>query len=111
MPDIINNLIDYLVFIFERLDWTSAIDILLVTVIFFVIFLLVRDTQAMVLLRGGLILLLLLGVLNYIKSFTCIFLAGGKHITCLISGNPSSFCTGNPACTRAIGTNRLIRLN
>ena len=67
MSDLINNLIDYLVFIFERLDWTSAIDILLVTVIFFVIFLLVRDTQAMVLLRGGLILLLLLGVLNTLK--------------------------------------------
>ena len=67
MPDIINNLIDYLVFIFERLDWTSAVDILLVTIIFFVIFLLVRDTQAMVLLRGGLILLLLLGILNTLK--------------------------------------------
>ncbi len=67
MPDIINNLIDYLAFIFERLDWTSAVDILLVTIIFFVIFLVVRDTQAMVLLRGGLILLLLLGILNTLK--------------------------------------------
>lgn len=67
MSDIINNLIDYLLFIFERLDWTSVVDILLVTTIFFVIFLLVRDTQAMVLLRGGLILLLLIGVLNTLK--------------------------------------------
>lgn len=67
MPDFINTLIDYLVFIFERLDWTSAVDILLVTIIFFVIFLLVRDTQAMVLLRGGLILILLLGILNSLK--------------------------------------------
>lgn len=67
MPEIIKNLIDYFLFIFERLDWTSAIDVLLVTTIFFVIFLLVRDTQAMVLLRGGLILLLLLGVLNSLK--------------------------------------------
>ena len=67
MPEFLNNLIDYLVFIFERLDWLSVVDILLVTSIFFVIFLLVRDTQAMVLLRGGLILLLLLGVLNSLE--------------------------------------------
>jgi diadenylate cyclase len=67
VPEFLNNLIDYLVFIFERLDWLSVVDILLVTTIFFVIFLLVRDTQAMVLLRGGLILLLLLGVLNSLE--------------------------------------------
>ena len=67
MPEIINNFIEYLLFIFERLDWTSAVDILLVTAIFFIIFLLVRDTQAMVLLRGGLILILLLGILNSLR--------------------------------------------
>lgn len=67
MPEFINNLIDYLVFIFERLDWLSAVDILLVTAIFLTIFLLLRDTQAMVLIRGGLILLLLLGILNTLK--------------------------------------------
>ena len=67
MPEIVKNLIDYLVFIFERLNWVSAVDILLVTIIFFVILLLVRDTQAIVLLRGGLLLLLLLGILNLLK--------------------------------------------
>ena len=67
MQEIINNLIDYLAFIFERLDWLSVIDILLVTSIFFVLFLLVRDTQAIVLLRGGFILLLLLGLLTSLE--------------------------------------------
>ena len=67
MPEIIKNLIDYLAFIFERLDWLSVIDILLVTSIFFIIFLLVRDTQAIVLIRGGFILLLLLGVLTSLE--------------------------------------------
>ncbi|MBM3143664.1 MAG: TIGR00159 family protein [Chloroflexi bacterium] len=54
---------DYLIFIFERLDWFGVIDILLVTAIFFVILLLLRDTQAAVLLRGGLLLITLLGIL------------------------------------------------
>ena len=67
MPEIVNNLIDFLIFIFERLNWISAVDILIVTIIFFVILLLVRDTQAIVLLRGGLLLLLLLGILNTLK--------------------------------------------
>ena len=67
MPEIINNLIDYLNFIFERLDWLSVVDILLVTSIFFVLFLLVRDTQAIVLVRGGFILLLLLGLLTSLE--------------------------------------------
>lgn len=67
MPEIVNPLIDYLIFIFERLNWVSAVDILLVTIIIFVILLLVRDTQAIVLLRGGLLLLLLLGILNTLK--------------------------------------------
>jgi diadenylate cyclase len=67
VPEIVNNLIDYLIFIFERLNWVSVVDILLVTIIFFVILLLVRDTQAIVLLRGGLLLLILLGILNTLK--------------------------------------------
>ncbi len=54
---------DYLFFIFERLDWLGVIDILLVSTIFFAILLVLRDTQAAVLLRGGLLLIALLGIL------------------------------------------------
>ncbi len=54
---------DYIIFIFERLDWFGVIDILLVTAIFFAILLVLRDTQAAVLLRGGLLLIALLGIL------------------------------------------------
>ena len=57
------ELMDYLIFIFERLDWFGVIDILLVTVIFFAILLVLRDTKAAVLLRGGLFLIALLGIL------------------------------------------------
>ena len=55
MAEFISNFINYLIFLFERLDWLSVVDILLVTVIFFVILLVLRDTQAIVLLRGGLV--------------------------------------------------------
>jgi diadenylate cyclase len=51
-------------FILQRLTWWSALDILLVTVIIFAILLLLRDTQAVVLVRGVLIILILLGVLT-----------------------------------------------
>ena len=59
-----SDLIDNLIFIFERLDWLSMVDILLVTFIIFGIFLLLRDTQAMTLLRGVLLLLILLALLT-----------------------------------------------
>lgn len=41
-----------LLFIFQRLSWLSLIDILLVTLIFYSLIYLLRDTQAMLLLRG-----------------------------------------------------------
>ena len=46
-------------FIFQRLNWLGIIDILLVTLIFFGVLYLVRDTQAMILLRGIIFILVL----------------------------------------------------
>jgi len=58
------NLLDNLSFILERLDWLSVVDILLVTTIFFGILLLLRDTQAVTLLRGVILLIVLFGVIT-----------------------------------------------
>ncbi|MEA3350576.1 MAG: diadenylate cyclase CdaA [Chloroflexota bacterium] len=58
---------DYIIFIFERLDWFGLIDILLVTVIFYIILLVLQNTQAIALLRGGLLLIALLGILTSLK--------------------------------------------
>jgi diadenylate cyclase len=58
------NLIDDLGFIFERLNWLNFVDLLLVTLIFFGILLLLRDTQAMVLLRGALLVVVLISIIN-----------------------------------------------
>lgn len=65
--DIIQNLVDDLIFIFQRLNWLSLIDLSLVTLIFFAILLLLRDTQAMVLLRGMLLIVVLIGFLSSLE--------------------------------------------
>ncbi len=67
MLELTGNLLDYIVFLFERLNWLSILDISLVTATFFVILLVLRDTQAIVLLRGGLLLIALLGVLTSLE--------------------------------------------
>lgn len=67
MEGFATNLIDNLIFVFERLDWLSVIDLALVTFIFFSILLLLRDTQAIVLLRGILLLMVLFGVLTSLE--------------------------------------------
>jgi diadenylate cyclase len=67
LVELIKNFSDYLVFLFQRLDWLSILDISLVTAVFFIILMLLRDTQAIVLLRGGLLLIALLGVLTSLE--------------------------------------------
>ncbi len=57
-------LLNQLVFLFQRLDWLGVLDILLVTAIFFMVLKLVRDTHAMVLLRGVILFAILLSLLT-----------------------------------------------
>jgi diadenylate cyclase len=65
--DFITNLINSLRFIFERLDWRGVLDIALVTAIIFGLLLLLRDTQAMALLRGILVLIALASLLTSLQ--------------------------------------------
>ena len=58
------NFLNNILFIFQRLDWLSVLDILLVTLIFFVLLYSLRDTQAMVLLRGVIFLVVALVLLT-----------------------------------------------
>ena len=60
MTDFLNDLF----FIFQRVNWVSVVDILLVTLIFFILLYTLRDTQALVLLRGVLFLVVLLALLT-----------------------------------------------
>ena len=60
MTELLNDLF----FIFQRLNLLSVIDIVLVTLVFYSLLYLVRDTQAMVLLRGAIFLVVLLALLT-----------------------------------------------
>jgi diadenylate cyclase len=60
----VSNLLSDFLFLLQRLNWVSLLDLLLVTVIFFSLFKLIQDTQAMVLLRGILFLLVILSLLT-----------------------------------------------
>jgi diadenylate cyclase len=67
------NFLNNILFIFQRLNWLSVLDILLVTLIFFVVLYSLRDTQAMVLLRGVIFLvvaLILLTTLVELPAFS-----------------------------------------
>lgn len=54
------NFLENLLYIFQRVNWLSVLDILLVTLIFFAVLYSLRDTQAMVLLRGVIFLVVML---------------------------------------------------
>jgi len=53
VTEFLNNIF----FIFQRVSWLSILDIMLVTLIFFVLLYSLRDTQAMALLRGMIMLI------------------------------------------------------
>src|SRR5260221_13614329 len=58
------NFLNNILFIFQRLNWLSVLDILLVTLIFFMVLYSLRDSQAMVLLRGVIFLFVALVLLT-----------------------------------------------
>jgi diadenylate cyclase len=64
----VTNLLNNILFIFMRLDWLGVIDILLVTFIFFGLLYLVRGTQAMMLLRGIILILVLVALLTSLAN-------------------------------------------
>ena len=58
------DFIDNLLFIFERLTWVSVLDIALVSAIFFVLLLFLRNSQAIVLIRGIILLIILISLIT-----------------------------------------------
>lgn len=60
-------------FLFQRLDWFGVVDILLVTAVFFSLFVVMRGTQAVVLLRGVIMLIVVVAALSgllRLRAFT-----------------------------------------
>jgi diadenylate cyclase len=59
-----SNLWSEIVYIFQRMNWLSIMDLFLVAVVVFSVLILMRDTQIMVLLRGVIVIILLLVMLT-----------------------------------------------
>ena len=53
-----------IVYIFQRMNWLSVLDLFLVAAVVFAVLILLRDTQVMVLLRGVVLIILLLVLLT-----------------------------------------------
>jgi len=64
---VIINLWNYLLFIFKRATWFSAVDILLVAAVVFFLLYTLRDTKALVLLRGVLFLIVVISLLSSLR--------------------------------------------
>jgi diadenylate cyclase len=67
VTEVIDSLIENLTFVFERLDPFGVLDVILVTAIFFIILRWLRDTQALVLLRGVLLVIALISLLTSLE--------------------------------------------
>lgn len=63
----LRNIIDYFYFLFLRANWLSVLDVLLVTAVVFFILYLLRETKALVLLRGVLVLIVVISLLTSLR--------------------------------------------
>ena len=86
------NFLNNILFIFQRLSWLSLLDILLVTLIFFVLLYSLRDTQAMVLLRGVIFLVVALVLLTTVVELPAFSWLIGKHVTSTFACHPRHLC-------------------
>ena len=95
MADFLSNLL----FVFQRLNWLSVLDILLVASIFFALLYSLRDTQAMALLRGVIFLFVLLALLTSLVSLPAFSWLIGNALPALLLAIPVIFA---PEIRRAL---------
>jgi diadenylate cyclase len=95
VPDFISNLI----FIFQRLNWLGIIDILLVTLIFYGLLYMLRDTKAMILLRGVIVLFVLTILLTSLVSLPAFSFLLSSALPALLFSIPVIFA---PEIRRAL---------
>ena len=93
-------------FLFQRLTWLSVVDIFLVTLIFFGLLYLLRDTQAMILLRGIILIGIIIAVLTSIFNLPAFTWLVSNTLPALVLAIPVIFA---PEIRRAL--ERLGRVN
>jgi len=87
VTEFLNNLF----FIFQRISWLSVIDILLVTLIFFGLLYSLRDTQAMALLRGMILLVVVIILLTSLVELPAFSWFARNSLPALILSIPVIF--------------------
>ncbi len=67
-----SNLIDELIFLLQRFDWLTVVDLLLVALVFAFLLSILRGTQAVVIIRGMILLIILISGLTSLVRFRLI---------------------------------------
>lgn len=108
MTDLYNEI----VYLFQRLNWLSVLDLFLVTIVIYAVLILLRDTQVMVLLRGVIIIVILLALLTSFINLPAFSWLFKTIVPALLFAVPVIFA---PEIRRGLeklgraGTTRLIR--
>ncbi len=63
-----SEFLSQILFLFQRLTWLSVIDLSLVTLIFFAILLVIRDTQAVTLMRGVVLVIIMISLMTTVVN-------------------------------------------
>ena len=87
----VQNLVDELLFLFQRFTWLSVLDLFLVSAIFFAVLLALRDTQAVTLLRGLLVLFIILALLATVVDLPAFSWLVEKALPALLIAIPVVF--------------------
>ncbi len=87
----VQNLVDELLFLFQRFTWLSVLDLFLVSAIFFTVLLALRDTQAVTLLRGLLVLFIILAFLATVVDLPAFSWLVEKALPALLIAIPVVF--------------------
>lgn len=111
MDSFFANLIDNLSFILQRINWLSILDLLLVTLVFFSILLLLRDTQAMVLLRGVLLLVVLVSLLSSLAVLPAFSWLVSTTLPALVLAIPVIFAPEIRRALERLGRAGFLHLN
>ncbi len=109
------NILSEILFLFQRLNWLSLIDLGLVTLVFFIILITVRDTQAVVLLRGVIFMILFLSLLTSLIDLPAFSWMVQASLPAMLLAIPVIFAPeirrGLERIGRAGSTNILMRQN
>lgn len=87
----VQTILDELLFLFQRFTWLSVLDLFLVSAIFFTVLLALRDTQAVTLLRGLLVLFIILAFLATVVDLPAFSWLVDKALPALLIAIPVVF--------------------